>query len=314
MKKDYPTQYIPYFSFLCIVLFSYLLFVKGVSAQTSGNYTFLEPLPNFPTTISRANLFAQYAQRVFLLILQTSAILGVLAIAYGGIQYITAGGSESNKGEAKKRIWNGMQGFLLIAGAWLILYTLNPRIINFSLCIPKVGVTDLFCGKDVPVLKSTPIPKLPSTTSNPTTSNPSTASSYTGTEAEVRKQLEDAGIVVKKSNTTVAGLRQGTIDNIILMKKQCGCSVTITGGTETTAGHAQPSAGNNGMSHLNGYKVDVSPSSGFNSYMTSLVANNTIKYDHTSNDGALYKGTFNGSPVQVIDEKNHYDILFNTPQ
>ena len=56
-------------------------------------------------------------------------------IVIGGVQYTTSYGS-SGKGEAKARILNAVLGLLLVLGAWVILYTINPDLVKLELNIP----------------------------------------------------------------------------------------------------------------------------------------------------------------------------------
>ena len=70
--------------------------------------------------------FYQYA-------LFISGILAFGAIVYGGIRYAMARGNPSGETEAKAWIWSALLGLLLLAGAYLILYTVNPNLVNLKL-------------------------------------------------------------------------------------------------------------------------------------------------------------------------------------
>jgi hypothetical protein len=70
--------------------------------------------------------FYQYA-------LFISGILAFGAIVYGGIRYAWARGNPSGETEAKAWIWSALLGLLLLAGAYLILFTVNPNLVNLSL-------------------------------------------------------------------------------------------------------------------------------------------------------------------------------------
>lgn len=66
-----------------------------------------------------------------------SGFLAFAAIVYGGIQYAIARGNPSGETEAKAWIWSALLGMLLLAGAYLILFTINPNLVNLSL--PSLG-------------------------------------------------------------------------------------------------------------------------------------------------------------------------------
>jgi len=58
-------------------------------------------------------------------------LAGVM-LMIGGFQYLTAGGDASRVGAAKKRITDSMVGLVLVLGAFLILNTINPDLVNMS--------------------------------------------------------------------------------------------------------------------------------------------------------------------------------------
>jgi hypothetical protein len=95
-------------------------------------------------------------------------------------------------------------------------------------------------------------------------------------------------------------MQQSTIDELIAFKKECGCSVVVTGGTEI--GHA---AGD--VSHANGDKADIALS-----YQTNNYIENNSGFTHIANrssDGApQYKDNSTGAIYALEASKNHWDI------
>jgi hypothetical protein len=62
-------------------------------------------------------------------------IIGLVAgvmIMVGGFTYLTAGGDKSKIDEAKKRITNAIAGIVLAFTSYLMLYALNPDLVNFK--------------------------------------------------------------------------------------------------------------------------------------------------------------------------------------
>ncbi|KAF9925615.1 hypothetical protein FBU30_004635 [Linnemannia zychae] len=90
------------------------------------------------------------------------------------------------------------------------------------------------------------------------------------TNLEAFTRLDAAGISVsssggcddktKKQCTSLDGVLSDTIDGIITLKRACGCSINITGGTEI--GHK-----NEPYSHGTGYKLDISKYPEVSSYI-----------------------------------------------
>lgn len=118
------------------------------------------------------------------------------------------------------------------------------------------------------------------------------------THAQAKAKLATAGISVYSSGgcsnrsgsscTSLDTILTAVIDDVITLKKRSGCTVLVTGGTET--GHASGP-----YSHWNGYKADVN----MNSCLNSWVRNN---------------GTYTGSSrwqlakANYFYEGNHWDI------
>jgi len=121
---------------------------------------------------------------------------------------------------------------------------------------------------------------------------------------EALSRLQPYGIPVRSSGgcsdryqrtcTSLDQVRSTTIDGIIAFKNECGCSVTITGGTET--GHASGT-----YSHWEGYKLDIalgSPDATIMSYSSC----------GTRSDGAACYQDSRG--YKYYRESSHWDILF----
>jgi hypothetical protein len=97
----------------------------------------------------------------------------------------------------------------------------------------------------------------------------STVSAQTYTNAEARRILINAGISVNANEpqSSLAGIRQTTINAIITLKRASGAEIVIIGGTESSGGHASGT-----YSHRNGYKVDLRLNSTINKYIETRFA------------------------------------------
>lgn len=117
-------------------LLSTILMPVAAFAQT---YTFIETIPGLPTGASRPGLFGNYLSTLFQIALTTAAILAMLFIIVGGVRYTLTAVSPSDKGAAKKLIWNAIGGLLIVLAGWLVLWTINPDLVNFSLEVPSLA-------------------------------------------------------------------------------------------------------------------------------------------------------------------------------
>jgi hypothetical protein len=61
-----------------------------------------------------------------------AGILAFGAIVYGGIKYATSAGNASQQSEGRSWIWSALIGLLLLAGAYLILNTINPNLVKLQ--------------------------------------------------------------------------------------------------------------------------------------------------------------------------------------
>ncbi len=73
-----------------------------------------------------------YLQNLLLLGIGIAIVLAVLMIVIGGIQYM-ASDAFTAKEDAKEKITMALLGLLIALGGYLILYTINPKLVTFEL-------------------------------------------------------------------------------------------------------------------------------------------------------------------------------------
>jgi len=98
----------------------------GVPGTVSG-YAPLEPLTQH---VAYAN-FADYLSTVYKLAITIGALIAVVMLVTGGVRYMLSE-SFTDIDKAKTRIKNALWGLLILVGSFLILYTINPNLLNFS--------------------------------------------------------------------------------------------------------------------------------------------------------------------------------------
>lgn len=112
---------------------------------SSNNYTLLAPLPGFNPVFDVNNNkncpLHDYLNKAIKLIIGLIAVIAVVMIIMGGIEYMT---SElvSGKANGMQMVNNALFGLLLALSSWLILNTINPRLL--SLCLngmPKIQIS-----------------------------------------------------------------------------------------------------------------------------------------------------------------------------
>lgn len=109
------------------------------------SYTFLAPLPCTGDAASGCsegrlttfdptgtNKISEYLNIIIKLFIGICAVLAVIMIVVGGLQYMTTE-LVSSKEEGKKRITQAILGLVLAVGAWTLLYQINPDLLDASL-------------------------------------------------------------------------------------------------------------------------------------------------------------------------------------
>ena len=266
-RKSIPALFILASCFL-------LLASTPVLAQTT-EYQLLAPLPlsgpDQPETTRTTA--AQYLQGIFILIIGIATVLAVLAIIYGGIKYMSTD-AFGEKNEAKTTIQNAIWGLLLAIGAWLILFTVNPRLVNFNLSIP--------------------VQPIATTTGGSGTTGGGGIDSLSLTQQQATSAFRSANVGIA-SGINLAGIRQSTVDEVIRLKLDCNCVVTVT--SATGGEHVETGTCN----HINGYKADLRLNDGLSSYIDRNFNRNPDRGDgariYTSPTGGVY-----------AQESDHWDI------
>jgi hypothetical protein len=133
---------------LSIIVLAFIAIVPiSVKAQVfqDNKYPLLEPLPCIPNAgqdctkgelIKEINI-EQYVSYVFNFSIAAAVLLAVIMIFVGGFEYVTSEipGAKSN---AKSRIQGAIGGLIMVLVSYLILYTLDPRLTNIKLGLPRI--------------------------------------------------------------------------------------------------------------------------------------------------------------------------------
>lgn len=100
-------------------------------AQT--DYTPLAPIPEL-TNNSKQTDINTFIPGAIRLTIGVASGLAVLFIIIGGIQYMSSD-AWNKKNDGKKTIQNALGGLLLAIGSYVILNTVNPKLLNFDISI-----------------------------------------------------------------------------------------------------------------------------------------------------------------------------------
>lgn len=100
---------------------------------SAAEYTLLEPLESpSGTPITNSSNLAEYLQFIFQFAIGITGVLAVIMIILGGITYLSTD-AVSGKKDGKEMITNALWGLALAILSWLILYTINPTLLNIKI-------------------------------------------------------------------------------------------------------------------------------------------------------------------------------------
>ncbi len=251
-------------------------------AQTDNGYTPLAPLPGIGEGGTKTTL-SSYLPAVFNLSIGIAAVMAFVVITFGGIVYATSDAIQG-KEDGKRWVTNAVWGLLLVIGAYAILYTINPKILEFNLSLKRppiaVGIPTAEVG----------VPMTPDALAD---------------HERVKSQL--VGIDVNAPPCTIGqvsgctnlnGLPSNAINGLKRLKIDCGgCDMMITGGTE--GGHVTHGAG--------APIVDLRKDGDLGNYINS----NKVGPPVQTNLGPLYTLRVNGRAATFLDEGDHWHVVFN---
>ena len=121
-------KYFFYFA-ICYSLLPFLAL-----AQATGQVDFTNVVPDIASPQgTRGAGFIGWIQNFYQFSLIAGVFLAVGVIAWAGLRYALAAGNPSGQSDARDQILQALLGLILLFGAYLILFTINPNLVNLSL-------------------------------------------------------------------------------------------------------------------------------------------------------------------------------------
>ncbi|TAK95556.1 hypothetical protein EPO05_03830 [Patescibacteria group bacterium] len=107
------------------------------AADATGTFSYqpVEPIPGFSLTSD----FPTFVTNLYKFGLWAVGISALIMITIGAFFYMTAAGNSSQAGTAKKIITDALIGLIVAMVAWLILYVINPNLVNINISITKMA-------------------------------------------------------------------------------------------------------------------------------------------------------------------------------
>jgi hypothetical protein len=121
--------------FLSILVgFGLILSLAAAAEETKLKYEFpcsglFGPCPSPGETVQSP---AAYIARFYQFVLGIAGMLAFGMILYGAVKYTVSRGNVAQIEDAKDIIYQALWGVALILGAFLILYTIDPKLVNLT--------------------------------------------------------------------------------------------------------------------------------------------------------------------------------------
>jgi dolichyl-phosphate-mannose--protein O-mannosyl transferase len=117
-----------------IILLTILVFAFLVIAQSC---LAVDLLLNWPSiggeSLGEQSSFPDLIKYIYTFALGICGIVALVSIVFGAAQYALSAGDSSKAGDAKDRITQALLGIVILLFAYLILYTINPDLVNLKL-------------------------------------------------------------------------------------------------------------------------------------------------------------------------------------
>jgi len=115
-----------------IIIVISVVIISGVGQIVLAQYTPMEPIPG-SGSVENISTFPAYIQAIYKFAVWSVGIAALLMISIGGFMYFTAAGNNSRMESAKRVIGDALFGLLAVMIASMILYKINPDLINLNL-------------------------------------------------------------------------------------------------------------------------------------------------------------------------------------
>ncbi len=132
--------------------------IPGFSNSSNSNNDFSVPTTSNDGVHTNVNFLAEYINAIYGWILGAAALVAVVMMMLGGLQYVLARGKPKYIDKAKTRITNAITGIVLLLAAFNVAYLIDPRLTNLeALGVQNVAEIEYFPpdGEDTNITPNT---------------------------------------------------------------------------------------------------------------------------------------------------------------
>ena len=119
----------------------YLIFLLTIPKETQAADATFVPQVSIDSTFQKGEpaptSIAKYIQAIYNYAIGIVGILAAVVLMFGGVIWLTAGGSPDKVNEAKAWIGASLSGLILVLCSYMILNTINPDLVSFKEIAPS---------------------------------------------------------------------------------------------------------------------------------------------------------------------------------
>jgi hypothetical protein len=110
-------------------LLSFVLITAGLAGALPALALQVGDYPVF-FNIRAGMTLTELVSAIFNFILLAGGAAGVVAVIWGGINYLTSAGDPTKMGDARNQVFAAILGLIILFSSWIILNTINPDLVN----------------------------------------------------------------------------------------------------------------------------------------------------------------------------------------
>ncbi len=204
------------------------------------------------------NVLSKYLNIMIKIIIGLCAVMAVIMIVVGGMEYMTSELMHS-KEEGKHRMTEAIFGLIVALGAWALLNTINPKLLDSKLS----SIDNVTLAVDI----EADVPQTPVNGRYPngvTVGNrwDDTVGTNPALPPRISAKTPPCTTVGQRDCTSIRNLNISTVRSI---QEGCRCDILITGGTESWLHGGRTG---NTSHQLGSGTVDLRPSEELNRYLS----------------------------------------------
>ncbi len=199
---------------------------SGVLVASAQGYVPLAPLPIGPNnSILQTYEMGAYLAGMMKFIVAIAGVFAIIMLIIGGMKYVAASINPVAKSDANEQMTNALIGLALVLTSYLILNSINPKLVTFRLLLPPLD------------LPRVPTPVEPGVTPvglawPSDISERAELTSHSSSRITVNRS-PGCTIIGQRPCTSIAGLGARAMNGLKSLASSCtDCRIRISGGTE----------------------------------------------------------------------------------